>query len=697
MGVFGGPKIETDGLLFSLDAKNPKTYGDVPGFTDHGISDWYCFRNGTVTYSAIYPNTEILEIDENGIETVMITTGSDPERGTFTVTAGRRYYGTKAIHLLVESGTVDQDKIAPVSFAGTYFANYHSRNEPQRVKIYAPQDDITVNVYQAYKNSGGVTGTATSTFTISRGEDYEHQYIGEFEITLGTGSGDYQVGETVNYEWVNATNKSNITPVTATVVSWNSSTKKLTFDNVDPGNRFGTEKKNFFYDTGQTIGVAFTGATSGAEYTYANGARNYNTWTFFETDKPAIMTVNGGNAADAMIMQPAARYSYRRSRRNYGHRTINDTTPSNNNTNEYVVYDTSLPVISIEIGDGLGGDATQGIGYEYLSDTYSWGNVLSDYQIVAPYADTTVTVSYWANGQWNVGEVHSLSGTQTEPVGAFREGDTGFGSDGNIDRDDGKAANLASGATLWKWESTKPISVIINDSRDDEERLLGWMSNNYLRNSSNVTQSFVNLIDKDDRSRTKIYGKDMTTTSEYAGSKLSSAEYIEFDGLDDAIYISDNFNDPQRFSVEAWVYPTELDIDANNNYRKLINAYGASPTSLFVVIEESGHVRVRVPGSSDTAGLNYGAFSGANEWGHIVCTYDQSTLSGYFNGELINTKSDSSATVDFGSRLLIAVPGESSGPNTFKGRLAGVRIYNQALTASEVKQNFNAHRRRFGI
>lgn len=33
----------------------------------------------------------------------------------------------------------------------------------------------------------------------------------------------------------------------------------------------------------------------------------------------------------------------------------------------------------------------------------------------------------------------------------------------------------------------------------------------------------------------------------------------------------------------------------------------------------------------------------------------------------------------------------------FAGRIASARIYNRALSASEVNQNFNANRRRFGI
>ena len=163
------------------------------------------------------------------------------------------------------------------------------------MNIYAPQDDINVSVYEDV--TGGVTGTATSTFSVSRGSS------ATFVTTQGN-----------------------------------------------------------------------------------------SVYTIFKTDKPAIMTV--GSAGDDHVMMPMTNYVYRR--RNHHERTINNTAPSNP-SNTYVAYDTSLPLFTLEIADGSGGDSAQGIGYEYLSDTFSWGNVLSDYQIVAPYADTTVTVSYWQN------------------------------------------------------------------------------------------------------------------------------------------------------------------------------------------------------------------------------------------------------------------------------------------------------------
>ena len=588
MGVSAGPNIETDSLVFALDARNAKTYGEIPGITDHGISDWYCFTSGTVTYSAIYPNTEIIEIDADGNETVVVTTGSDPQRGTgLTITAGKRYYGTKAIHIL-DPGV--QDAIAPVSFAGTYFGNRHTRSDPKTMNIYAPQDDINVSVYEDV--TGGVTGTATSTFSVSRGSS------ATFVTTLGA-----------------------------------------------------------------------------------------NRNTIFKTDKPAIMTV--GSGSDDHLMQPMTNYVYKR--RNQNNVTINNTTPANNST--YVSYDTSLPLFTLEIADGAGGDSTQGIGYEYLSDTFSWGNVLSDYQIVAPYADTTVTVSYWASNQWNVGEVHSLSGTQTNPAAVDRDGTNGFGVDGSTIS--GGAANLASGANLWKWESTKPIAVIINDNTDDEENLLGWMSNKYLRTSSNVTQSFVNLIDKDDRSRMKLYGKDLTTTVEYAGAKLSAGDSITFDGVDDHIILPNFDGFPggdNPFSLSFWFYS---DATAPASIEAPF-FYGNEATGQAIRIRLSSNGQI-TSGHWGGSGYDWTTSTGVwtlSAWNCVAETYDGTTDRLYLNGVEVGNSNINTLSIPTSSNLIL---GKRPSAGVYGGQIAQVKVYNKELTASEVQQNFNAHRGRFGI
>jgi len=167
---------------------------------------------------------------------------------------------------------------------------------------------------------------------------------------------------------------------------------------------------------------------------------------------------------------------------------------------------------------------------------------------------------------------------------------------------------------------------------------------------------------------------------------------LSFDGTNDYVSLVDNLGDPQQFTVEFWAYPTQLNFDSNNNYRRIFIPGGASTNGAHsVLIEQGGNISFRVPGGT-TNNMQGSGYSGTNEWGHVVCTYDQSNKKIYFNGILRSTVAEASVTVDFGSPQIV-----DPNSQTFKGNISNFRIYNRALTASEIQQNFNALRGRFGI
>lgn len=171
-----------------------------------------------------------------------------------------------------------------------------------------------------------------------------------------------------------------------------------------------------------------------------------------------------------------------------------------------------------------------------------------------------------------------------------------------------------------------------------------------------------------------------------------------FDGINDYISVVDNFGDPQTFTIEIWCKPTELNIDANNNYRRLFMCTGVVPGNECIIIEETGQISFRVPGTNDTTNFVANGFNtytpSTGKWGHIMCTYDQSLRRTYFNGAFQSqyTQPSDKKTVSFGVPQI--VDGSSQ---VFKGNLAVVRVYNRALSADEIQQNFNALRGRFGI
>jgi len=88
-----------------------------------------------------------------------------------------------------------------------------------------------------------------------------------------------------------------------------------------------------------------------------------------------------------------------------------------------------------------------------------------------------------------------------------------------------------------------------------------------------------------------------------------------------------------------------------------------------------------------------------NNWYYVGFTYDGATLTGYLNGTAIGTTTFSRQVN--GSNYYYAIgPADSTnmGTNAYlTGSVAVFQMYNRAIQAGEVSQNFNAQRNRFGI
>lgn len=84
-----------------------------------------------------------------------------------------------------------------------------------------------------------------------------------------------------------------------------------------------------------------------------------------------------------------------------------------------------------------------------------------------------------------------------------------------------------------------------------------------------------------------------------------------------------------------------------------------------------------------------------NVWMNIVGTYDGSTTRLYYNGRLDNSKA---STFSYNVTACTIGGGTSAySDGYFNGNIACTKIYNRALSAEEVLQNFNALRGRYGV
>ena len=104
----------------------------------------------------------------------------------------------------------------------------------------------------------------------------------------------------------------------------------------------------------------------------------------------------------------------------------------------------------------------------------------------------------------------------------------------------------------------------------------------------------------------------------------------------------------------------------------------------------------------DTQGssLSAAAGLGTNIWYHVTVTFDDSRMvTLYVNGSQVGISSTPFAALNASTfNGVIGNEDEYTNPfyHPFKGNIAQVSIYNRALTAAEVLQNYNALRPRFG-
>ena len=146
------------------------------------------------------------------------------------------------------------------------------------------------------------------------------------------------------------------------------------------------------------------------------------------------------------------------------------------------------------------------------------------------------------------------------------------------------------------------------------------------------------------------------------------------------------------FSASAWFKPDDVSF-----YGAIISKSGGTGSQATFTLwydhrYSTKYLRTRLAGTQVT--INSGDLTGA--WNEVVITWDGSTAKAYLDGSSINDN------VNVGTRgkqtHTFCVGATGSGTNRyFNGNIAEVKVYNDALTAAEVLQNYNALKGRFGL
>ena len=214
-------------------------------------------------------------------------------------------------------------------------------------------------------------------------------------------------------------------------------------------------------------------------------------------------------------------------------------------------------------------------------------------------------------------------------------------------------------------------------------------------------------------------GASIALTNGPTFSPLNSGSIV-FDGTNDYIEAphSSSLNISGSITVDVWIYMTSLSNSGDMNLICKYSNAGGSSNQSWILFKSTGSYSAYSPngtaGSNEfvwlatSAGSTGGAFIGtgeqvsANTWYNVVAIYNSfnEKIEIYTNGQLKSSTTRTGQTSGVLSTNLrnLQVGGTPLDSNRWvQGRIPISRVYNRALSAQEVLQNFNATKARYNI
>jgi hypothetical protein len=167
---------------------------------------------------------------------------------------------------------------------------------------------------------------------------------------------------------------------------------------------------------------------------------------------------------------------------------------------------------------------------------------------------------------------------------------------------------------------------------------------------------------------------------------------IVFDGVDDYVNCGNNssINLTSYITLSTWTKKA-YGSSASVAIDKGRDNYGAW-SLLFDVVANKVEFHCRISGTNSSVVSN--TSYGNNIWTNITAVFTGTNLLIYINGRLDNT-TNISGTI--GTNAIDFSIGKANDGFNWGGRVANVLMYNTALSATDVLNNYNAVKSRFGL
>jgi len=190
------------------------------------------------------------------------------------------------------------------------------------------------------------------------------------------------------------------------------------------------------------------------------------------------------------------------------------------------------------------------------------------------------------------------------------------------------------------------------------------------------------------------------SSSNSGGINFNATYWVNFSNSSDFWFLNTS-----QYTLEAWVRPNvnpgagywagiiNRESSAQTGFREGYNLWFTGISGTSDTIYSSERFTAGTPKTATTPALNQSQT--VNNWVQLLITYDGNNMILYRNGSVSGTNTGATGNIINNTQTLTV--GSRAGGNAFNGIISVVRIYNKALSASEVSQNFNALRGRYGL
>ena len=168
---------------------------------------------------------------------------------------------------------------------------------------------------------------------------------------------------------------------------------------------------------------------------------------------------------------------------------------------------------------------------------------------------------------------------------------------------------------------------------------------------------------------------------------------FSFDGTDDNLNFSSYPILTNNLTLSFWFRTTVIP----SGYKGIVTTWTsgqASQSSYGVQFKNDGTLEPVRPVGSNWNTITSSTNVTNGNWYHCTVVYNTSGTFLYLNSVL---NASNSATGNLNTPLGFRIGSDISGTNNWNGSVSNVQIYNRALSESEIKQNFEAYRGRFGV